>query len=72
VIRRRTISRKPRKAKLTSKAKWGAASRPAHNQRLSASSKETDIARVARERDEALEQLAAVSEILNIISGSPR
>src|SRR5262245_34398158 len=33
--------------------------------------KETNIARMTRERDEALEQLAATSEVLKVISGSP-
>ena len=32
---------------------------------------ETEVARVIRERDEALEQLAAISDILGVISNSP-
>jgi GAF domain-containing protein len=36
-----------------------------------AASKETNVARLARERDEALEQLAATSEMLQVISRSP-
>src|SRR5215471_13284828 len=32
---------------------------------------ETEIARVIRERDEALEQQAAISDILRVISNSP-
>ena len=32
--------------------------------------KETNVARLTRERDEALEQLAATSEVLKVISGS--
>ena len=36
-----------------------------------ASPKETIVARFRRERDEALEQLAANSEVLKVISSSP-
>ncbi|HVO95154.1 MAG TPA: GAF domain-containing protein, partial [Terriglobales bacterium] len=36
-----------------------------------AASKETNVARLARERDEALDQLAATSQVLKIISNSP-
>jgi two-component system, NtrC family, sensor kinase len=36
-----------------------------------AAGKETNVARLARERDEALEQLAATSEMLQVISRSP-
>ena len=37
----------------------------------SAATHETEIARVIRERDEALEQQAAISDILRVISNSP-
>ena len=36
-----------------------------------ATAQETSVARVRRERDEALEQLAATSEVLKVISASP-
>jgi GAF domain-containing protein len=70
VRRHRGTSRKPAKAQQT-KAKRGAASKPARNRRLSAFSKDTEVARLARERDDAVEQLSATSEVLNVISSSP-
>ena len=64
--RRRTTSRKPAKAKQTSKAK----KKPARNRRRSVS-KDTEVTRLARELAEAREQQAATSEVLQIISSSP-
>jgi len=73
VRRRRATSRKPAKAQQNIKAKRGTASKPARNWRPSALSEDKDrqIARLARERDEAVEQLSAASEVLQIISSSP-
>jgi GAF domain-containing protein len=77
VRRRRDTRRKPAKAQQTikakrgtAKAKRGTASKPARNQHLSASSKDTEVARLARELAEAREQQAASSEVLRVISSS--
>ena len=48
-----------------------AASKTARHGSSLAFGEETNIARLTRERDEALEQLAATSEVLNIVSASP-
>ena len=39
--------------------------------RLSAEAQETEVARLARERDEALEQLSAATHVLAVIGSSP-
>src|SRR6516164_1470715 len=57
--RRKTVTRKR-----------GSAPKAGHR-RSSASPHETELARVVRERDEALEQQAAISDILRVISDSP-
>jgi len=57
--RRKTVTRKASNAP------------KAGRRRSSASPHETELARVVRERDEALEQQAAISDILRIISNSP-
>lgn len=62
--RRRVTSPKPAKAQQTVKPKRGAASKVARNRRFSALSKDTMVARLARERDDAVEQLQAFSGIL--------
>ena len=65
MTRRRATSRNP------AKAKRGAAPKAAPNRRLSASSKDTEVARLTRERDDTVEQLSATSEVLRVISRSP-
>jgi len=52
-------------------AKWRAAPKAVGRRRYSAASEETKAVRLAHERDEALEQLSAASEILKVISSSP-
>jgi GAF domain-containing protein len=65
------MSRKPGKAQRTIRAKRGTPSKPARNRRLSALSKDTEAARLARELAEAREQQSATSEVLRVISSSP-
>jgi two-component system NtrC family sensor kinase len=45
--------------------------RAASSRRAASPSQESDIARLTRERDEALEQLSAASDVLKVISSSP-
>jgi signal transduction histidine kinase len=71
VRRRRATSRKPIKAQQRIKVKRDAASKAARNRRPSALSKDTDVTRLAQERDDAVEQLSATSEVLKLISSSP-
>jgi transcriptional regulator with GAF, ATPase, and Fis domain len=70
VRRRRATSHKPAKAQQKIKAKRGTASKPARNRRVTALSKDTKIARLARELAEAREQQAATSELLKVIGRS--
>jgi two-component system, NtrC family, sensor kinase len=67
VRRRRATNCKPAKVK----AKRAASSKAARDRRLVALSKDTEVARLARERDDAVEQLSATSQVLRVISSSP-
>ena len=71
--RRSTISRTPAKARhrKTIKPKRSNRAKAARNRRPSASSHVKEVARLTRERDEALEQLSAASGVLKVISLSP-
>jgi putative methionine-R-sulfoxide reductase with GAF domain len=78
VRRRRVASRKPAKAPQRIKAKRSGASKAVRNRRPPALSKDTEVARLTRERDEAqkhlteaLEQQTTTSEILGIVARSP-
>jgi signal transduction histidine kinase len=75
---RRATSRKSAKAQQTTKAKRGAASSIAGNRHSSSVSKDTEVARLARERDdavkerdEALQREQAAADVLQLISRSP-
>jgi signal transduction histidine kinase/signal transduction protein with GAF and PtsI domain len=69
VKRRRATSRKPAKAQQAIKAKRGPAPKAARN-RVSASSKVAEIARLTHERDEALKREKATAEVLRVIANS--
>lgn len=73
MIRRSAKGRKPAKTSPRSKTKpkHGNAAKAARNRRLSAPRKDTEVARLVRERDEALERETATSEILRLVSRSP-
>jgi GAF domain-containing protein len=53
------------------RARRSKVARNAAARRRSSANEKTEIAQLARERDEAMEQLAAASEVLKVISSSP-
>jgi hypothetical protein len=71
--RRSTMSRTPTKVRhrKTTKPKRSNRAKAARNRRPSASSQVTNVARLTRQLDEALDQLSATSEVLKVISASP-
>jgi two-component system NtrC family sensor kinase len=70
---RSKASAKPVKARRrkTAAGKRSIAPKVAGHRTVNASGRETDVAQLARDRDEALEQLSAASEVLDVISSSP-
>jgi GAF domain-containing protein len=71
VKRRRVTSRKPAKAQQTIKGKRGAAAKAGRKRPLSDLDKDSQVAQLARERDEALERERATADVLRVISSSP-
>jgi hypothetical protein len=71
--RRFRIGREPNKSRRPKVASTKARSTPntADLRWLSVVKQETDTSKLARERNEVLEQLSAASEILRVISSSP-
>jgi PAS domain S-box-containing protein len=72
VRRRQTASRKPAKAQQAVESKRGSALKAARNRRSSASSDDKELARLARERDDALEQLRLVVDTIPTLVWSCR
>jgi GAF domain-containing protein len=70
VRRRRTRSRKPAKARHTTKPKRSVATKATRERRSSVSSDDTEVARLRRELNEALARETATAEVLGIINAS--
>jgi signal transduction histidine kinase len=68
VKRRSTTSRKAAKARRVTTPKRSAATKAPRERQFSHLSQDTEVARLTRERDEALEREAATSEILQLVS----
>jgi hypothetical protein len=73
VKKRSRAGSRPAKARPTKalKRKGRRAAKPVPRPSLSPSGQETEVARLTRELNEALEQQAAISDILRVISNSP-
>ena len=69
--RPRTTSRKPAKARHTAKPKRSAATKAPGDRRPSPLSQGIKVARLTRERDEALQRETATSDILQLVSETP-